>query len=210
MKNKFLLGAVSGVTALAVGFPILAQVSSAQDVSGPALESASSWRWAAERPVLTVDMLQEMIDRDQALLENIDEMVVALKSATQTHKDALTSALSLSDQTARDEAARAANEARRAALEAVIEANPDLKGLLPFGPGGRGGHGGMMRGPGPEKMAEVLGLTVDELQTALDSGQTIEQLAEEKGVILPEHPAFKGGKMGHGHRGNRGQSSLAE
>ena len=61
-------------------------------------------RWSAERPALDADALQEMIDRDQALLDNVDEMVMALKSATQAHKDALTSALSIADEDARGQA----------------------------------------------------------------------------------------------------------
>lgn len=209
MKNKFLLGAVSGVTALAVGFPILAQVAGAQTTtasSQPVMED----RWSAERPALDADALQEMIDRDQALLDNVDEMVMALKSATQAHKDALTSALSIADEDARADAVRAANEARRSAMEAAIEANPDLKGVLPFGPGGRGGHGGMMRGHGPEKLAETLGLTADELKTQLDAGKTIEEIAAEKGVTLPERPAFGGGMMRHGPRGGQDQAPDAQ
>jgi hypothetical protein len=190
MKNKFLLGAVSGVTALAVGFPILAQVTSAQ-TAAPSSQPALEDRWSAERPPLDADMVQEMIDRDQALLDNVDEMVTALKSATEAHKAALSAALSISDEDARADAVRSADEARRSAMEAAISANPDLKGVLPFGPGGHG-RGGMMRGPGPEKLAETLGMTADELKAAIDSGKTIEQIAQEKGVTLPERPAFGG------------------
>lgn len=208
MNNKFLLGAVSGVTALTVGFPILAQITSAQTATSSA-SSAMEERWSPERPPLDADALQEMIDRDQALLDNIDEMVTALKAATEAHKTALTAALSISDEDTRHEAVHAANDARRDAIEAAIEANPDLKGVLPFGPGG---HGGMRRGHGPEKLAETLGLTVDELKAELDAGKTPEQLAEEKGVTLPERPAFDGmhGGMGRGPRGGQPQMPEAE
>jgi hypothetical protein len=49
------------------------------------------------------------------------------------------------------------------------------------GPGGRGGHG---RGGwvSPEATAKVIGITVDQLRTALQSGQTLAQIAEAHGV----------------------------
>lgn len=51
----------------------------------------------------------------------------------------------------------------------------------PGGPGGRGGHG-----PGgrvsPEATAKVIGITVDQLRTAQQSGQTLAQIAEAHGV----------------------------
>lgn len=60
------------------------------------------------------------------------------------------------------------------------------------GPGGRGGHGGPdgsgkmgeMRGEGHAELAEALGMTAEELQTAIQSGQTLEEIAAEKGVDL--------------------------
>lgn len=36
-----------------------------------------------------------------------------------------------------------------------------------------------------ERMAEMLGLSVEELQQALDSGKTMTEIAEEQGVELP-------------------------
>jgi hypothetical protein len=49
------------------------------------------------------------------------------------------------------------------------------------GPGGRGGHG---RGGwvSPEATAKVIGITVDQLRTAQQSGQTLAQIAEAHGV----------------------------
>ena len=54
------------------------------------------------------------------------------------------------------------------------------------GPGERGGHGekGEMRGEHQEALAAALGMTTEELQTAIQSGQTIEEIAAEKGVDL--------------------------
>lgn len=193
MNKKFMLGALSGVSALAIGFPVLAQVAGAQTVSGtdvPAFENR-----LFVRPALTDEQLQKMIARDQAVLDNLDELASSILSATQAHKDALTAALTIADEDARKEAVRDAEEARRESMKAFMEANPDLKGAMPFG----GPHG---RGPGPEMLAEKLGMTADELKAELDSGKTIEQIAEEKGVDLPARP------MG-GHRGAMG-GMLAE
>ena len=53
---------------------------------------------------------------------------------------------------------------------------------MPFGrPGGPGGPG--PRGPlGPEATAKVLGITVDELRTAHQSGKTLAQIASAEGI----------------------------
>lgn len=50
------------------------------------------------------------------------------------------------------------------------------------GPGGHGGPGGMHGGPGLDAAATALGVTTDELRTAIDGGQTIAQVASDKGV----------------------------
>ncbi len=58
-----------------------------------------------------------------------------------------------------------------------------------FGSGsgqGRGGPGGRRGGPQPEVLAEVLGLTVEELHEALSDGQSIAELAEAQGVALED------------------------
>jgi polyhydroxyalkanoate synthesis regulator phasin len=61
------------------------------------------------------------------------------------------------------------------------------------GPGGRGGMGGpgafgeergMRGGDNHEELAAALGMTEDELHTAIQGGQTIEEIATEKGVDL--------------------------
>ncbi len=186
MHKKFLFGAASGALALALAFPVLAQVSSAQTVAtGIDREN---------RPPLTDERIQEMIDHDQALLDNVDEMVVVLKDLTDTHRQALSAALTITDETARAAAVRAANDARHEAFKAAMEASPEFKDALPIvphGPGGRGGHG-PARGPGSEKFAEKLGLTVEALKAQIEAGQTIEQIAAEKGIELPARPAGRG------------------
>ncbi len=142
-----------------------------------------------------------MIDRDGKFLANADSMLSILKSATQKHKDALTAAAALTDSTARKDAVKKAQDDFRATIQAAIEANPDLKGvMMPFGGMGMG-HDGMMKGGfGKEGIAQKLGMTPDELKAALDSGKTIEQIAQEKGVTLPVRPAGGRGMM-RGHMG---------
>ncbi len=199
MNKKFMLGALSGVSALAIGFPLAAQVAGAQSASGADIPAIEDRLFA--RPALTDDQLQKMIAGDQAILDNLDELVSAIRSATQAHKDALTAALSITDEDNRQEAVRAAMDARRDVIKGFMEANPELKDALPFG--GERGHG---RGPGPEKLAEKLGMTADELKAAIDGGQTIEQIAAEKGIELPARPmmGMMGGRGGHGgHMGGR-------
>ncbi|RME62337.1 MAG: hypothetical protein D6790_06510 [Caldilineae bacterium] len=49
----------------------------------------------------------------------------------------------------------------------------------PFGP-----HRGHAGGPGQDALAEALGMTPEELHDALRSGQTLEEIAAEKGVDL--------------------------
>ena len=64
----------------------------------------------------------------------------------------------------------------QAQADAVIAA---LKAEMPQrGERGRGGKGGA----GLEVAAQALGMTADELQTALKGGQTLAQIAESKGV----------------------------
>jgi len=47
---------------------------------------------------------------------------------------------------------------------------------------GPGGGRGPLGGPGLDAAAEALGMTTDELTTALQGGKTLEQVAEEAGV----------------------------
>ncbi len=65
---------------------------------------------------------------------------------------------------------------------------------------GPGGGRGPMGGPGLEAAAQALGMTTDELTTALKGGKTLEQIAQDKGVdfakVQSAMQAAGGNKMG--------------
>jgi hypothetical protein len=195
MKKSFTLGAVSGISALAIAFPVIAQIAGAQ--SSAAAVSARKPGFASrpglhgERAPLSQEDVHAMIEHDNAFLLNVDAFVAIQKEAIQSHRIALEAAADIEDETARNEAVKTAHEAMRATIEAAVEANPELKSaMMPFGHRGPGKHGKgeTMRG----HLAEKLGMTEDELKAAIESGKTPEEIAEEKGVTLPARPAFGG------------------
>ncbi|HVW33034.1 MAG TPA: hypothetical protein VHL53_10885 [Acidimicrobiia bacterium] len=76
-----------------------------------------------------------------------------------------------------------------AALAALKAALPDHGG--PGGPGGPGGfghggpgHGGPGHGADLDAAAKALGMSADELRTALDSGKSLADVAKDKGVAV--------------------------
>ena len=81
------------------------------------------------------------------------------------------------------------NTITQAQADAVIAA---LKDAMPDGPmgGGRGfGHHGGMRGvggPSFDVVASTIGISIDDLRTALQGGQTIAQVAEANGKTADE------------------------
>lgn len=191
MKQSFTLGAVSGITALALGFPIAAQFAGAQETGS---SSPSDVVRYDKRAPLSQDDVRAMIDRDNTFLLHVDAMVAIHKEAIQNHRIALEAAADMTDETERNDAVRAAHEAMRREIEEAIEADPELADLkmMPLGPGGPGkgphGHDGMMKFR--MNLEEKLGMTAEELKTALDSGKTIHEIASGKGIELPERPAF--------------------
>lgn len=70
-----------------------------------------------------------------------------------------------------------------AVVDALVDARPGDGGRGPGGPGGHGGHGHGRGGPGLDAAATALGITTDELRTALSDGTTtIAAVAAERGV----------------------------
>jgi hypothetical protein len=124
MKNKFTLGAISGISALALAIPILAQVSSAQvsDNGQPPSATASPHDFKRSRGPLTQADVQQLIDYDTKLLANVDAIVAIQKNATQERLVALTAAAAITDDAQRQAAVQAAMEAFRANMESAISA----------------------------------------------------------------------------------------
>ncbi len=210
MKKTFALGAIAGMSSLALAVPILAQISSAQETGATTTTTVSTTAAAKtfmkRAPDTSVAGIQTRIDHDSAFLTNIDAMITIQKSATQTHKTALTAALSITDDTQRAAAVKAADDAMRTSIETAVTANTALKGLMPFGGMGKGfsgGHGERGHSQNGGDLAVKLGMTDTELKAALTSGKTIEQIATEKGITLPARPAF----MGHMKTGTQASST---
>ncbi len=204
MKKSFAAGAIAGMSSLALAVPLLAQISSA------ATDSSASTNIKADRPAPSIACVQALAAKDDAMLATIDTMMAAHKSATQARRDALKAGATITDDAARKAAVQAADEAFYKAMQTAMESQKDdasmdalkeacgdsMGGMhfkMAFG-GPMGGHM-KMRGPGPEMLAEKLGLTAEELKAALESGKSIEDIATEKGVTLPARPEGKGNFM---------------
>jgi hypothetical protein len=202
-KNTFALGALSGMSILALAFPIAAQISSAQGIDEAAPSEGTRAITFPFRGPMTQEDLQARIDKDTALLGNIDAIVALHKSAIQTRLTALSAAIAIDDATARQEAIHAADEEFRATIHAAMEANPDLHFGMHMG-FGKGPHGFRGHRFGPGDLAAKLGMTEEEFKAEIDAGKTIEHIAEEQGIELPARPAFPFG----GHM--RGEAPAAE
>ena len=224
--SSFTLGAVAGLSAMALAVPFAAQIVGAQTTSAPSGERS--------RPVPSQACVLALAEQEGTYLSTVDRLIAARKSAMQIHKDALTAASAIADDAQREEAVQKANDDLRAAMEAARKAQGDRKTQMDavkeacgdsafrgFGPmmGGMPGFGGRGmgmqargegRGLGPrtDVLAEKLGMTEDELQAALESGQTIEQIAESKGITLPARQE-KGKGMMRGGWGRGGAPSDA-
>lgn len=209
--QKFTMGAIAGASSLVVAIPLLAQVAgAATGVTSSAADAAKK----QDRPIPTQECVQAMASQEGTMLGNLDTHIAAHKAALTAHHAAMVAAASITDETARKEALQDANEAMRTAMEA---AKPDAATMqaaqdalqsacgdgFHMGMGGpmmggdkpsMGMKGGEGRGPRMENLAEQFGMTEDELKAALDAGQTIQQIATEKGVELPE-PPLRGGRF---------------
>lgn len=198
--KKFTLGMIAGMSSLALAVPILAQVSSAQTEDDA----------ATSRPVPTQACLLAMADLEDAHASVMDGMIALHKQQLQARADALRSVAAIADDDERQAALKDMHEDMRdtmkeatppeavmTAMDAVKEACGDVMRGFGMGHGPMGMHGGkpfMMklgRGPVPADLAEKLGITTDELQAAIESGKTIEEIATEKGIELPARPGHR-------------------
>ena len=201
MKKTFALGAAAGMSSLALAVPLLAQLAGAASS-----DTVSSGAATQAQHVHTRECVEALAAHDDFMLSGMDAMVVAHKAATIAHRDALRAAATITDDEQREAAVKNAHAALRAAIRAAMEGQGDktaqmeelhaacddaigFHGMMLHGLGPMGGKGFMMKfRHGPDDLAEKLGMTADELKAAIESGKTIEQIAEEKGVDLPARP----------------------
>ncbi len=186
--NKFTLGAIAGMTSLAVAFPIVAQVVGAQSTSS-APSSPSMMERMFTKGAPTQAQVQEMITHTDTMLKNIDAITAATKTSLQAHKTALTAAAAITDETQRGEAVKKAHDDMRTSMQKTMT-DLGMDGKFMMGFGGPGHMGGKMKMRGEMKgmFAEKLGMTEVELKAAIDSGKSIEDIAKEKGIELPARP----------------------
>lgn len=145
MKARYtmLAGTLGAATLLAASVPAFAQQSQ-----------------NANRPAPSTECIEAMAAKSDVFLADIDAKVAAKKSAMQTRKDALLAAAALTDDAARTDAVKKANEAfrnsmkslresqsteRKAAIEAVKAACGDR--VKKPRKGGQAGQGKQGRGP---------------------------------------------------------------
>lgn len=194
--NKFTLGAATGVTSLLIAVPLFAQMAGAASSSATTMTGKT-------RPVPTQTCVLAMADHETSMLSTIDARTAAHKAAAMAKRDALKAAAALTDDTERMEALKKAQEDFKAAMESTMKTKDETSiaalktacgDSFPMGMGGHMGGKEGMKGKMHGKLAEKLGMTVDELKAALESGKTIEQIATEKGVTLPERPMGGNGK----------------
>jgi hypothetical protein len=178
VMKSFPLGVVAGLGTAAVAIPLFVGAASSDAVIGT----------DRMMPSLTQEHVQSMVQRDQAVLTNIDAAIAVQKDAIRARMSALTSAAAMTDDTQRQQAVKAAHDAYHTTIQDALAANPDLEAALHLG--GFGGKHGGRHGPG--HLAAKLNLTQAELKAKLDAGEAIEDIAKQQGVDLPARPAFRG------------------
>jgi len=212
--NKFTLGAVTGLGAVALAIPVLATVTSAQSIGS----SSSASPTAANKPVPTTQCVSAIAALEGQQISLMDSEEAARKSALQAHVDALNAAASITDDATRQAAIQKANQDLKTAMQTAQQKNQSTLqtyrqavqtacGTMMHDGSVGGGFVRFMdkpmmgKGSGMNKqtmlsnLATKLGITSAELQSELQSGKTIQQIAQEHGVTLPTPPA---GSFGHG------------
>lgn len=117
--KKFTLGVMAGASSLLVAVPLLATLSSAQS------SISSSTTTGGERPIPSQACVSALAAQEDFMLSNMDAMHATHKTTMTAHRDALTAAAAITDDTARQEALKTAHEAMRTAMEAAMESAPD-------------------------------------------------------------------------------------
>lgn len=106
--NKFTLGAGAGALSLLIAVPVFAQ--------GVGATSSKKGRTAPSQTCVLA-----MADYETTMLSNIDARTAAHKAAATAKRDALKAAAALTDDTARMDALKKAQEDFRTAMEAMMK-----------------------------------------------------------------------------------------
>lgn len=152
MKKTYALSAVAGLTVLAIAMPAFAQSASTDATTGKT------------RPVPTQACVQAMVTNESLMMQAMDTKQAGLKVAQLAHLNALKAAAALTDETARRDALKKANEDMKTAMQTLMQPSADMQatrdalktacGTASGEPGGLGmrdggpGRGGMMGAKG--------------------------------------------------------------
>lgn len=204
--KPFTVGIITGMASLAVAVPLLAGVAGAQ----------ANKTTTATRPVPSQACAVAMADVEDVRLRTMDQMITVQKEAIQQRATALRAAAALTDDTARAEALqklhadmRKQKESRESEeLTTAMDAMHTDCGDAAWGFGMKNdmgeGRGRGMTGAGTmhNALLEKVGLSEDELQTMLNEGKTLRDIAEEREIELPERGMGNSeGKRGEMMRG---------
>ena len=129
---------------------------------------------------MTVDELQSALHSGQSLAG----VATSTGIAVQTVVDAVVAEMKshIASEVASGELTQAEADAKLA--DVVAKATEIVNGIRPEGVGRDRGFERGPRGPGLDSIASVLAMTVDELQSALRSGQSLAVIATSKGVAV--------------------------
>lgn len=188
------------MSSLVIAVPLVAQVSNAQ--------STGSTTSTATAAIPSQACVEAMANVENVRLSQFDTMNAKRKQSMQTRASALAAAAKITDDTERQDALKQIREDMKTEMESMKDSVPTeiqtamdavktacgntfMMRMDEFGD--RHPMMGKMMDKAPAFIAEKLGMTEDELKAALDSGKTIKDIADEKGIDLPMPP--------HGARG---------
>ncbi|MDO8468267.1 MAG: hypothetical protein Q7S29_00720 [Candidatus Peribacter sp.] len=114
--KKFSFGTIIGISSLIL-VPLLASAASASSVGAE--------KPARERPIPSQECLQAQVAMQDLMSSTMEQTQAARTAAMQAHRDALTAAAKIADDTQRQEALTQAHEAFRTAMENFRPAESD-------------------------------------------------------------------------------------
>lgn len=188
------------MSSLVLAVPILSVAAYAQSSADTdttnveAIPSQACVEALADVEQMHLDQFDLMNDKRK---ENIQQRVTSLRAAaaitSATDRQAALKQMRDAEKALHGTMKEDVSDELQAAMDAVKTACGDTFKMRMEGFGERHPMMGKMMEKTPAFIAEKLGMTEDELKAALDSGKTIKEIAEEKGIELPAPP--RGGRM---------------